>query len=95
MQLLASIRNALDSLPGRGDPIHSKTATSLSISGIGGWVGGYIFGSSGEPAGAVLGFGLTAIASYAAVLYVPHPEVILDAWRRQKGEFEGGDGGAD
>jgi len=95
MQLPTSIRDALDSLPGRGDPIHSKTAESLSISGIGGWVGGYIFGSSGDPAGAVLGFGLTVIAGYAAILYVPHPEVILDDWQRQKHEFGGGDGDAD
>jgi len=95
MQLPTSIRNALDSLPGRGDPIHSETANALSLAAIGGWVGGYIFGSSGDPAGAVLGFGLTAIAGYAAILYVPHPEVILDAWRRQKHKFEGGDDGAD
>lgn len=95
MQLPTRIRNALDSVPGRGDPIHSEVTNALSLAAIGGWVGGYIFGTSGELAGAVVGFGLTAIAGYAAILSVPHPEVILDDWRRQKHEFEGGDSDAD
>ena len=94
--LLRDLRDAIRRLgePMR-EPVHSDIVNSLLAVTLAGWFGGYIAGRTGSLTGIIAGTVVVVAAGYVALVNIPHPEVLLDCWQREKWEFEGGGDGDD